>query len=199
MADGSPIQTIPNLPPAVALAGPEQFWINQAGVDLRATVDDFSSYVETRLGYAGSVVTSFNGRHGDIFLTAADITATGFGVGSFVPLSGNVTVTGPLTFASASGHDAFIALNKSASGPSDYILGSTAGLARWKLVLGDAAPEAGANTGSNFDIMAYTDAGSLLDTWFSIDRATGVVTASYIRGKAPGGVLDNFTMDAGTF
>jgi hypothetical protein len=45
MADGNPIQTIPNLPPAIALAGPEQFWINQAGVDRRTSLVDILAWV----------------------------------------------------------------------------------------------------------------------------------------------------------
>jgi hypothetical protein len=32
---GNPLQTIPNLPPAISISGEEQFWINQAGVDRR--------------------------------------------------------------------------------------------------------------------------------------------------------------------
>lgn len=35
---GNPLQTIPNLPPAISLSGAEQLWINQAGVDRRTTV-----------------------------------------------------------------------------------------------------------------------------------------------------------------
>ena len=35
---GNPLQTIPNLPPAISLSGEEQFWINQAGVDRRTTL-----------------------------------------------------------------------------------------------------------------------------------------------------------------
>lgn len=35
---GNPVQSIPNLPPAISVDGTEQFWINQAGVDRRATL-----------------------------------------------------------------------------------------------------------------------------------------------------------------
>jgi hypothetical protein len=201
MADGgSPIQTIPNLPPAISLAGPEQLWINQAGVDRRAGIDDIANFVELQLGFAGSVVTSFNGRHGDILLTAADVTATGFGAGSFVPVTGYATVTGPLTFTPAAGRDAYIVLNKSASGPADYILGQTAGLARWQVTLGDTAPESGSNTGSNFAISATADDGvTSLGAWLSIARATGVVTITSLLGAGSGGTINNFTLDAGTF
>lgn len=39
---GNPIQTIPNLPPAVSVAGPEQVWINQAGVDRRTSLQQIA-------------------------------------------------------------------------------------------------------------------------------------------------------------
>ena len=42
---GNPIQTIPNLPPAVTVAGPEQVWINQAGVDRRTTLSQIAGLV----------------------------------------------------------------------------------------------------------------------------------------------------------
>jgi hypothetical protein len=200
MADGGiPIQTIPNLPPAISLAGPEQLWINQAGVDRRTGIEDIASFVELQLGYAGSVVTSFNGRYGAITLTAADVVATGFGAGSFVPVTGNVNVTGPLNFTPAAGQDAYITLAKATSGPANYIMGSAAGIARWQLVLGDTAAESGANSGSNFDLLAYADNGTAVGNWLSISRATGAVTVASLHGAGAGGVLDNFTLDAGTF
>jgi hypothetical protein len=35
---GNPVQSIPNLPPAISLSGSEQTWISQAGVDRRTTL-----------------------------------------------------------------------------------------------------------------------------------------------------------------
>jgi hypothetical protein len=43
---GLPVQTIPNLPPAIAVAGPEQLWINQAGVDRRTTLSAVAALVK---------------------------------------------------------------------------------------------------------------------------------------------------------
>jgi len=201
MADGgAPIQTIPNLPVAISLAGPEQLWVNQAGVDVRTTIAGIADYVENQIGLAGPVVTSFNGRGGAVVLTSADVAATGYGQGTFVPLTGAATVTGPFTFSPAFGRSAFIVLNKAASGPYDYIMGQTAGLDRWQLVLGDGAPESGSNTGSNFDLFAYADDGqTLLGNWLSINRATGVVTLTALQGAGAGAVIDNCIIDAGTF
>ena len=42
---GNPLQTIPNLPPAIAVTGDDQFWINQAGIDKRATLGMLGSGV----------------------------------------------------------------------------------------------------------------------------------------------------------
>ena len=46
---------------------------------------------------------------------------------------------------------------------------------RWRTVIGDATPEVGGNTGSNFYIAAYDDGGSRLYTPFTIERGTGIV------------------------
>jgi hypothetical protein len=42
---GNPIQTIPNLPPAIGLSGDEQTWINQAGVDRRTSLSAIAALV----------------------------------------------------------------------------------------------------------------------------------------------------------
>jgi hypothetical protein len=50
---GNPVQSIPNLPPAIALAGPEQLWVNQAGVDRRATARMIAALVASTGGGGG--------------------------------------------------------------------------------------------------------------------------------------------------
>jgi hypothetical protein len=40
---GNPLQTIPNLPPAISISGEEQFWINQAGVDRRLRLNQIGA------------------------------------------------------------------------------------------------------------------------------------------------------------
>jgi hypothetical protein len=52
---GNPLQTIPNLPPAIGLDGTEQFWINQAGVDRRTTIA--SILASGGAGSSGSILT----------------------------------------------------------------------------------------------------------------------------------------------
>jgi hypothetical protein len=67
---------------------------------------------------------------------------------------------------------------RDAAGVNRQILGSTAASTRWQLVLGDSAAETGSppNTGSNFSVSRYSDAGAIIDAPLSINRASGQVT-----------------------
>jgi hypothetical protein len=53
------------------------------------------------------------------------------------------------------------------------IKGRIAGKDRWTVQLGDGTAEGGANAGSNLSFLRYTDAGALIDTPFTVNRATG--------------------------
>lgn len=59
-----------------------------------------------------------------------------------------------------------------AAGASRHFRFLTAGIERWRLD-GSVDAESGANAGTNFQILAYTDAGALLRTDLTINRATG--------------------------
>jgi len=61
------------------------------------------------------------------------------------------------------------------AGQSKIITYRTAGLQRFDLYVNNIA-ETGSNAGSNFAISAYSDAGTLLNTPLSINRASGQVT-----------------------
>lgn len=63
-----------------------------------------------------------------------------------------------------------LALNAATSKLAGILL-QTEGLARWRMRKSTGA-EAGANAGSDFEILAYDDAGALLNTALSITRAT---------------------------
>lgn len=94
MADGTtfpPFQTIPDLPPADALNFTDQVWINQAGVDARANLQDIANLT------LPLTVTAFNGRTGPVQLTLLDITSVG-GAPSTSPFFDGVpqAVTPPL-------------------------------------------------------------------------------------------------------
>ena len=61
-------------------------------------------------------------------------------------------------------------------------------VARWT-VCKDATAETGSNTGSNFAIGRYTDAGVVIDTPIAVNRATGLITmgAQQWAGAVNGG------------
>jgi hypothetical protein len=88
---------------------------------------------------------------------------------TFLPLSGG-TLTGPL--------NAPVVSLQNTAGNANPLWGDIGGNARWLVELGDGAPETGNNAGSNFAIVAYSDAAVSLGADFTINRATGVVSAS---------------------
>jgi hypothetical protein len=118
-----------------------------------------------------AAVVSFNGRSGAVTLTAADITAVGGAVGSFLPLAGG-TLSGALSITPNSG-GASLVLNKKSSGVSCDISGQLGSTSRWLLRLGDDAAESGGNAGSNFALYRFNDGGSAIDVPLSITRSTG--------------------------
>jgi hypothetical protein len=130
-----------------------------------STVIATTAFVVAALA-AGGGVTSFNGRAGAITLTAADVSAAG---GPYLALSGGV-LTGALTIGAGN------QLNLDASaGTVRAVQGTTGGLARWRMALGNAAAESGSNAGSDFGLSCYNDAGVLLGTPLSIRRSDNLV------------------------
>jgi hypothetical protein len=90
---------------------------------------------------------------------------------NYLPLSGG-TLTGPLTIDSTS--SLFVLrLNKttSTSNVPNSIVGTTAGSSRWAIDIGDNTNETGNNSGSNFNIVPYTDAGVPNPAAISISRS----------------------------
>jgi hypothetical protein len=166
------------------------------------------------LGWNGStwgpvnVVNSFNGRTGPVTLTLADITA----VGNFVLKTGD-TMTGPLnisstvtglklqingigaqTYAGATvAQAADVTLNKSSASYLAQVIGTTNGLLRWQLVLGNNVAESGGNNGSGFAITRSSDAGQNIDSPLQIARASGVATFLYaiINGSSDARLKEN--------
>jgi hypothetical protein len=102
---------------------------------------------------------------------------------NYLPLAGG-TLTGPLAVTPASGA-AFLTLNKSASGFGAYVMGQMAGSSRWQVSLGSNAPEGGSNSGSDFNVSRYSDAGAAIDTPLSINRANGQATFANPVNIAP--------------
>jgi hypothetical protein len=83
-----------------------------------------------------------------------------------------------------------LSLQKSGTGYANIIYGYTGPIAaaalRWALNLGNATGEAGANVGSDFTLVRYSDTGVLLDTPLTITRSTGLVTLASLP-SLPGG------------
>ncbi len=94
--------------------------------------------------------------------------------GAYVAKAGD-TMTGDLTISEPS--PAF-RLRKSASGQSNYItgsLGTGSASQRWVMELGNNTAESGSNSGSDFALASYDDAGAFLRQNFSISRQTGQI------------------------
>jgi hypothetical protein len=83
------------------------------------------------------------------------------------------TMTGNLTVNKA---NPSLVLQKIASGQANQLAGYNGANPRWSLALGDSVTEGGSNAGSNFALYRYTDAGGLIDTPLTINRANGGVT-----------------------
>jgi hypothetical protein len=66
-----------------------------------------------------------------------------------------------------------LTLNKSASGQDAVLLGQLSGKNRWLINLGSGGAETGSNTGSDFQINRYDDAGAYIATPLTINRSTG--------------------------
>ena len=185
-----------------------------------------TAFVQNAIG-AGAGVVSFNGRGGAITLTAADLTGAGGAllsspaftgtpsgptaaggvsttqlattafvqnavgaISGFLPIAGG-TLTGPLTVANTLDIDGV-------AGSVRALFGTTAGLDRWRIAMGTGgAGEPGANSGSDFGISRYSDAGALIDSPFFVVRATGQIQVS-IAPNTPGTGQMMLTGAAGT-
>jgi hypothetical protein len=139
-----------------------------AAVGTSTTQIATTAYVLAAIAAAPAAVASFNGRTGAVVLTAADVTNAN---PAYLPLAGG-TLTGFLTLPpmATSGN----ASNKidGAAGSNRMLFGTTAGVLRWGLLLGTGAAESGGNTGSDFNLWAYSDTGAGLGAALSIVRAS---------------------------
>lgn len=105
-----------------------------------------------------------------------------------VKLAGD-TMIGDLTIAKD-----FPAIFLNRTGTSQAsIRGQKNGLLRWTTNYGSATAESGGNTGSDFLISRYDDAGNIIDTVLQINRASGAITSTgdvTINKQAPTITLD---------
>jgi hypothetical protein len=101
-------------------------------------------------------------------------------------------IDAPLAINRATGQMTLAANGLILSNPSSrYLVGATAGaLNRWAMFLGTGA-ESGSNTGSDFVLYRYNDAGTTIDAPLSINRASGAVAVTSTNltiGPTSGGV-----------
>lgn len=82
----------------------------------------------------------------------------------------------PVSDPTASGQSfsSFVAINGTA-GTTRALYLQSSGSTRWAIEA-DTTAESGANAGSNFALVSYTDAGAILQTIMTVNRATGAVS-----------------------
>lgn len=118
--------------------------------------------------------TTVNGAVTISSTTASTSTATGaLIVAGGVGIAGGLNTGSDIEISPASGSNAVLALNSPGAGFSGTIVGQRNGVNRWQLVLNNANTETGANAGSDFRLIRYTDAGALIENAFGIERDTG--------------------------
>jgi hypothetical protein len=105
------------------------------------------------------------------------------------------TMTGDLIVAKAT---PTITMVKSAATQNAILQSYSVDQPRWAMAFANSVPETGGNTGSNFSVIAYSDAGAYLGPAFDIHRddqlcyvkgdptaPLGVATKQYVDGKVP--------------
>jgi hypothetical protein len=170
--------------PAAGTRLPGELWVNfpdlQLGlIDASKTAQKLIAvrYFSTTATYAaGDVVVQAgalyvaNGAVPPGAFTAAQWTkvSTATDLAGYLALAGG-TMTGPIISVTGDSING-------AAGTARSLFGTTAASKRWELQLGGPSAEGGSNAGSNFNLIAYNDAGAVLSTPMSIARATGAVT-----------------------
>lgn len=110
----------------------------------------------------------------------------------YLPLAGG-TLTGQATFTNSAAPILLVAPNVAAG---VCVAGLIGGNLRWLVNWADGTAETGSNSGSNFNVISYSDAGAVLNIPLAIERATGIVTFSTIP-SIPGGVQNQYLMTDG--
>lgn len=101
--------------------------------------------------------------------------------------------SGNLTAANLNSNGS-ITSNTPQTGAARYFVGQSSGQTRWALQLGDTSTQSGANTGCNYILSAYNDAGTtVISNPMSIVRSTGVCTfsAAIINGPSDRTLKEN--------
>lgn len=142
-------------------------------------------------------------------ITAADSVLVAFGklqkqitdtiaaLANYVTIATSQTITGEKTFSSveapsrvniiapASNNTALI-MAKGGTMNNNIILGRNGLLNRWAMLFADSSAEGGGNSGNNFVIQRYDDAGSLIDNAIIIGRSNGNLYAGIDNSQSLG-------------
>jgi hypothetical protein len=161
-----------------------------------------TAFVTAAVAAATTGVSSWNGRTGAVTLTQADVAAVGVSsfngrVGAVGLTTADVTAVGGAPIVNptfTTGITTPLAVIDGPAGTVRNLLFDTGGSRRWQIDT-DSTPEAGANAGSNLIINAYNDAGALLATAMSANRASGAV--SFPNTATIKGVTDGSNAAAG--
>lgn len=172
---------------------------NHTGTQLAETISDFSTAADARISAAiGSTVQAYSanlaavaavtpGASGLTALQAANPaalrSAAGLGTASTQDTGTSGDKVAKTNGANIWSENQTVAkanptwtLNKAASGEINAIYGQLNGVTLWRVGIGNAFAHAGGNTGSNFNITRYDDAGNINSNPLVIARDTGVVT-----------------------
>lgn len=116
----------------------------------------------------------------------------------YVYLNGNGAT--PTAFLAGPYGYAALFLNKAGSGVHCQINGQNNGLNRWQMVLGSSTVEGGSNTGSDFLLNRFNDAGAVIDTPLTITRSTGsTLVTRLVAGASPPSNVTSGIHNAGGF
>jgi hypothetical protein len=135
-------------------------------------------------GLAGPIGNSYVAKAGDTMggvLKLVDGTASApglsfgseAGIGMYRGGAGQVGISSTNLVFSAP-LSANVTLAKAAGG-NTFFGGSVGSLKRWLFNMGDSVAETGSNSGSNFSLSRFNDAGTAIDSPISIPRSTGAV------------------------
>lgn len=101
------------------------------------------------------------------------VATTAFVTGNFVQKVGD-TMSGNLVIHPTTNVNCSYALDCPTGGvQADFKFRAGASVDRWYIRGANTATESGSNTGSDFQLLRFSDAGALIDTAFSITRQTG--------------------------
>ena len=150
-------------------------------IGANSIVPGTAGYVLTSTGpNSDPVWTLFSGGSGGIPEAPNDTHVYGRGQQSWLPLDSYFfSINGGTVFGTTAIHSPAPALVLIPTGDVQPVVLSGTDenqVSRWAIFLNDGSAETGGNTGSNFAIARYTDAGAFVDAPLAINRQTGVTT-----------------------